>query len=40
MATTTYVANVSLLIDIQTGHVDLAPLYDTVPTALRRGYVR
>ena len=26
--------NVSLLIDIQTGHVDLAPLYDTVPTAL------
>ncbi len=26
--------NVSLLIDVQTGHVDLAPLYDTVPTAL------
>jgi len=26
--------NVSLLIDIPTGHVDLAPLYDTVPTAL------
>lgn len=26
--------NVSLLIDVRTGHVDLAPLYDTVPTAL------
>ena len=26
--------NVSLLIDVPTGHVELAPLYDTVPTAL------
>jgi serine/threonine-protein kinase HipA len=26
--------NVSLLIDVTTGHVELAPLYDTVPTAL------
>lgn len=26
--------NVSLLIDVLSGHVDLAPLYDTVPTSL------